>query len=223
MWGWVSQAYYDVVARVVPGAALIFTALFIKHGPERGVAHVLELLCRPDQPVLCRLTVGLVISYFVGLILGGFGELLGDRMLKRTEWTLGRELKKGCLDDHNKAQATMGNPPLDIVADEMPSTVMMRSQLNLVDASEASYLLKLGAERRLCQVMVLGLSVLAAMHAFILVRNPFVGRFWLEIALVGFAIVLWQRSTLLYLRLTKSTCCAWLMSLTLGRFAGPAA
>lgn len=223
MWGWIPQAYYDIVARVIPGAALIFTALFIKHGPERGIAHVLRLLCEPDQPALCRMGVGLIIAYFVGLILGGFGELLASRILRQTEWTMGHELKKGCLDDHNKAQTMMGNPPLDIVADEMPATTMMRSQLNLVDANEASYLLKLVAERRLCQVMVLGLFVLAALHVLILVRNPVVGRFWLEIGLIGFAIVLWQRSTLLYLRLTKSTCCAWLMSLSLGRFAGPTA
>lgn len=223
MWGWIPQAYYDFLARVIPGGTLILVTLFVRHGADRGFRFVLNLICEEGSASLCRLGIGILASYLVGLIIGGLGELLADSVLRRAEWALEDETKNVCLEEHNRSQAAIGNPILDVAPDALPSTTLMREQLRIAAPNEASRLLKLSAERRLCQALVLGLGSMAVINLLIAIRQPILDRLWIEFGLVLLALVLWRRSTRLTERLVRDACVSWLTGVSTGRFTPRAA
>ena len=84
MSGWIPQVYYDFLARVIPGYAVVLGALYLKHGPSRGISFVFRVICEQEHSWVCRFAVGLLAAYLIGLILGELGELVaGTRSSKR--------------------------------------------------------------------------------------------------------------------------------------------
>jgi hypothetical protein len=223
MWGWVPQAYYDLLARVFPGAILIFVSVFLRHGPTRGWRHVVGMVCEGEAFSPCRLAVGVLTAYLVGLALSEVGELIAGRMLRGMDWETEQAEKSSCLVEHNQSQEISGGLPIEAEADQLPSVSLMNDQLRSVSPYETSRLLKLRAERRLCRVLVFGFAILAGFNMLLFSGDLLYERLWIEGTLLVLALILWRLSMRLSQEYERGICRAWLENVSLGRFRAPKA
>lgn len=222
MWGWVPQAYYDLLARVFPGAILIFAGVFLRHGPERGWRFVVDILCQGETFSPCRLGVGVLSAYFVAFVLSELGELVAGRVLRGMDWSAEQTAKASCLAEHNHAQEIMGGVPLEAAADELPSVSLMNDQLRSVSPYETSRVLKIRAERRFCRVLVFGFAILAGVNLLLFSGDLRYERLWIEGALLALALILWRESMRLSQEYERGVCRAWLQNVSMGRFRATA-
>ena len=222
MSGWIPQVHYDFLARVIPGFTVILGAFYLKDGPFRGVAFVLRQLCDQEQSWVCRLGVGLLAAYLIGLIIGELGELLAGRALERRDAELERGFVRECLDDHSRALEAVGREPVTLLPDDLPNTDLMAEQLVVVDRYSGSRLLALCAERRLCLVLAFGLFMLAIGNLLVYSADLLHKRLAIEGLLIIGMLVLWRRSTRLHERVVRKTCIGWLTRIFSGGFPGGA-
>ena len=76
---WVPQLFYDIIARLVPGAVLIGALVLAAAGPAEALAGLRGWLSKPsDSYPSVVLIVGaiFVLSYTLAIVLHGFGSLL---------------------------------------------------------------------------------------------------------------------------------------------------
>lgn len=217
MWGWLPKVYYDLMARVLPGATIVLGALYLKHGPLRGFNFVLRIVCEPELSWVCRAGVMLVASYVIGLIVGEMGELVAGRMLERRDAENELVLMRECFDDHARSVEAAGAGQVTMAPDELPSVAVMGEQIAVVDRHSDGRLLAVRAERRLCHVMGLGMFLLALGNLMMFAGDLIPIRMVVEGGLILSILVLWRRSTRLHERHVRKVCLTWLMN-----FAGAA-
>jgi hypothetical protein len=209
------------VARVLPGAILIFASVFLRHGPTRGWRHVVGMVCEGDAFSPCRLAVGLLTAYLVGLVLSEVGELVAGRLLRGLDWGAEQAEKSSCLVEHNQSQEIAGGLPVDATPEDLPSVSLMNDQLRSVSPYETSRLLTLRAERRLCRVLVFGFAILAGFNLLLFSGDLMYDRLWIEGTLIVLALILWRHSMRLSQEYERGICRAWLENVSLGRLRGP--
>lgn len=211
--------YYDFLARLIPGSAVIVGALYLKHGPARGLNFVLRVMFEQDYSWVCSFGVGLLAAYLIGLIIGELGELLAGRALGRRDAELERGFMRECLDDHSRVLEAVGREPVALLPDGLPDTNLMAEQLAVVDHYSGSRLLALRAERRLCLVLAFGLFMLAVGNLLTYSADLIHTRLIVEGLLLLAMVVLWRRSTRLHERVVRRTCIAWLTRILSGGFS----
>ena len=216
MTGWVPQVYYDLLARVVPGSAVLLGVFYLKDGPARGVNYVIRSLAESDGSLLLRMVVGLLASYLIGLIIGELGELLAGRILERRDLEMESGLARDCLDEHNNAMVAAGREPAALPPGDIPSMLVMGEQLTLVDRYSGNRLLALRAERRLCLVLAFGLFMLVLGNLLAYSADLLAKRLVVEGLLIIALLVLWRRSSRLHERAVRRTCLGWLMNVSVG-------
>lgn len=222
MSGWIPQVYYDFLARVIPGSAVLLGAIYLRYGPLRGINFTLRVICEQEEPWIYRFGIGLLIAYLIGVILGELGELLAGRVLRRRDEGLAAGFKRECLDDHNQALEAVGREPIALPPDGFPGTDLMAEQVALVDHYSGSRLLALRAERRLCLVVAFGFFLLAVGNLLAYSADLIPKRLAVEGLLLVSMLVLWRRSTRLQERVVRKTCIAWLTNVFGGGLSGTA-
>ena len=222
MTGWIPQVYYDLLARVIPGSAVVLGVLYLRDGPSRGIDFVFRGICGQEHSWVCGLGVGLLAAYLIGLIIGELGELVAGRLLGRRDSELEKGFVRECLDDHIQVLEAVGREPLNLQPDDLPDTDLMAEQLMLVDHYGGSRLLALRAERRLCQVLAFGLFILALGNLLAYSADLIPKRLVVEGLLLLSMLMLWRRSTRLHERVVRRTCTGWLMNVLSGGLSGAA-
>ncbi len=222
MSGWIPQVYYDFLARIIPGAAVVLGALYLKHGPLRGINFVFRVICEQEHSWVCRFGIGLLAAYLIGLIVGELGELLAGGVLERRDSEREKGFMRECLDDQSRALQAVGREPLALQLDDLPDADLMAEQLTVVDHYSGSRLLALSAERRLCRVLAFGLFMLAVGNLLAYSTDLIHKRLIVEGVLLVSMLVLWRRSTRLQERVVRRTCIGWLMNVLSGRLLGTA-
>lgn len=211
MSGWIPQLYYDLLARVVPGSAVLLGAFYLKDGPARGVNFVMRSMFDAGDSWMGRVAVGLLAAYLIGLVIGELGELLAGRVLERRDEKYESNYARECLDEHNRAMVVGGSTPVAVVPEDLPSPDAMTEQLTLADPYSGSRLLALMAERRLCLVLAFGFFLLFLLNLFAFMGDLVVKRLAVEGLFVLSLLVLWRRSTRLHERVVRQTCLGWLV------------
>lgn len=213
MWGWLPQVYHDILARIIPGAAVILGAVYLRDGPYRGVGYVFRVICEQEHSWVCRIGIGLLGAYLVGLVVGEIGELVAGRLLEHRDLETGSSAARECLDEHNRAAEVTGRAPLEVLPDELPTVDLMSEELSVVDRYAGARLTALRAERRMCLVLALSLFILAVANVFLYTADMVPKRLLVEGILILGILVLWRRSSRLHLRVVKQACHAWLMTI----------
>ncbi len=220
MSGWVPNVYYDFLARIIPGAAVVLGALYLRHGPSRGISFVFRVICEREHSWVCRFGVGLLAAYLIGLIVGELGELVAGRLLERRDSELEKCFTRECLDDHSRALQAIGREPVALLPEDLPDADLMAEQLTVIDHYSGSRLLALSAERRMCLVLAFGLFMLAVGNLLAYSADLIHKRLIVEGVLVVSMLVLWRRSMRLQERVVRRTCIGWLTNVVGGGLAG---
>ena len=222
MSGWIPQVYYDLLARLIPGAAVLLGAYYLREGPVRGVNFILRRLSEHEGSIVVQVGVGLLAAYLLGLVIGELGELLAGRVLERRDTELEWDYARECLDEHTHAAHAAGRGEIDLGQDDLPSTEVMGEQLTLVDRYSGNRLLALKAERRLCLVLSFGLFMLVLGNLLAYTADLVVKRLVVEGLMIVALLLLWRRSTRLHERVVRQACLGWLMNVSRGAPSDPA-
>ena len=211
MWNIIPQVFYDFLARLIPGAAIIAVTNITLQG---RIASVDFALSSPGSDKLSA--TGLIFlwalgSYLMGFLLGQFWEMTLGRLTKRMNENIEKECQEKCLAGHNCTQRALGCPEVAIAPGNLPTIVVMRDHIRHVAPGEASRLLKIRAERRMCQVLLLGFFALSIVNGAYLVTRLEAARIVLEISLIVAMAPCWSGAQRLYRHLATGTTVSWLV------------
>lgn len=130
-WDLIPEAFFDFIARIVPGSLFLVGAFAVYFGPQTFAGMLASAL--PDANLASLLLIGL-LAYFAAIVLKEIWEL-GARIVPTS--------------------TGVGGPSVPFLR--------IRSRMS----AEVSWLLKLQAEKSICEVLVPGLGIL------------FLGNLWL--------------------------------------------
>ncbi len=210
MWNFIPQVFYDFLARVVPGATVIVASACVFFGTGSIATRIFTPLEGSQLFTFGSLILWALTSYITGFVLGELWEVGIGRLERMTEQKIEDDCKQGCLTEHQRLRHALGVDPLPISAHDLPRNFVMREHLRHVAPADAARLLKVRAERRLCQVLILGLGGLAVFNVYFICTRFSWGTVWLEILLIFTVFSCATRNRRLFRHFVNGTCVAWL-------------
>ncbi|UCE99123.1 MAG: hypothetical protein JSV82_08065 [Planctomycetota bacterium] len=210
MWSFIPQLFYDFLARIVPGSIVMVLTAIIIFGLGDFDSFSLSGLEQVEQLTFVRVFIWVLEAYLIGLILGQISEMTLARLLKKKFKKIEKESKTKCLEQHNRIADALGKPVLRIKADDLPAIHSMRNHLRHVDPADAARLLKIRAERRLCEVLIVGFSILWPIDLIFLLLETNAERLILIILIPVLTIIFWARVLRAQRNLANGTTVGWL-------------
>lgn len=204
---WIPQIFMDVLGRIVPGALVIMAGVIVVTGFE----HSADVLLGRDGSALSfqALVVFALFSYFVGFTLGQVWNMTVGRFIAHRLETIQAECKEKCLLAHNKALVALGKEPLSLEATQLPSAFVLHDHLRLAAPDQASRLLKLRSECRLCHVIILGFSALAVLNLAYINFSSMTAGIVVEAVLLFSVVSCWSRQLRLEHYFTNGVFLVW--------------
>lgn len=151
---WIPQAFFDLVGRVVPGAALLAVGIVIVHGNS---VSGLVAVTTTTIPYTLFLLLAVLSAYIVATLLGAAGYAIW-----REEWKI----------DVSKIELKVPNGN----AGSAPGFVYDAIQRN--DSRAGARLAKLSAERHMSRVLILGFPILLVLNVAVNLGSWGTGNFW---------------------------------------------
>lgn len=208
-WNWIPQVFYDLVARVVPGAVVLTLGAAVAAGPEELVAAFASGRLGTALGGFAGASLALMFSYVTGSVVGQLWTLTGEKLVANWENQAATAGREACLLEHNLAEIACGRPPISITGDQMPRVFVMQDHLRDGSEGEALRLLKLRAEERLCHVLVVGFALLSILNLTLVEMTR--SRWTLEGALILGIVACYSRAKRIYGYRINGTCIAWLI------------
>lgn len=139
-WGVIPEVFFDIIGRIVPGTLLILAAVAVSLGPNTAIAKIADM---PRSLGVAALLILAILAYFTAIVTKQiwdwvYGLLLVIRRGKRS------------------AEQTL-------VDDVLVTIYEARSEL----PAEGYRLLKIQAEKNLCEVMIIGLILLLPVNVWL--------------------------------------------------------
>jgi hypothetical protein len=153
-WNVIPEVFYDMIARVIPGSVLVLATTMIYFGPSKVVKMLLSDSTEIDAPLTLLF---LLLAYLVAIVTGSVWEAVSCLAKRWKDWMKRRREKK----KSEKIEAAASTPMKVEKAKDAPFDIeraFFRVRKDL--PQEASKLLKIQAEKRLCEVLIVGFSVL---------------------------------------------------------------
>jgi len=176
-WEVIPEIFFDLVARVVPGSLLLLTAFLVSQGPEKGLP---DLVRYASSAGFGSVLAFALVAYFIAVVLKQAWCFLGSRV-RRTS-------SKGSSSEERIYQVYSAVRVKDQVsrANHLPDRRIMFSCIRHSLPEEGLRLLKIQAEKNLCEVVLPGLAVLLLFDSWLLFNVPYesFGRTWLLIVMV---------------------------------------
>lgn len=211
-WNWIPQVFYDLVARVVPGAVVLTVGAAVAAGPEELVAAFASGRLGTALGGFAGASLALMFSYVTGSVVGQLWVLTGEKLVASWENRTATENREACLLEHNRAEIACGRPPIAITGAEMPRVFVMQDHLRDGSEGEALRLLKLRAKERLCHVLVIGFGLLAIANGLSLAVIEMTRSRWtIEGALILGIVACYSRAKRICGYRINGTCIAWLI------------
>jgi hypothetical protein len=215
-WSFIPQFFYDFVGRILPGAitmallSLCFRRIELAASIEDHIAFQERLSSTWVLPIL-------VVAYVIGTL---FTEIW-VRCLSAPNKAVERDAVKECLEKHIKSQQWRGVPPYRNEPEALPPPYTMRDHISHVSEANFLRLLKLRAEQRFGQVVLIGLWLAIAGNAVWGVFALSLGLSgWTILQRFGLALALWlvahwfgHRVETLQKYVANGTCALWLRSI----------
>jgi hypothetical protein len=222
-WQIIPQTVYDLIGRIVPASVLLFlTFAVLRPTPLQEMVGTMSWL--KETTTISVVIFSGVATYIVGVVLGQIYSATLGKLLSGRDRVIEKKCIEQCLSEHNSTLEALERQPIHIKVSSLPRTFVMHDHLRLVASSEIPRLLKVRAERRMAQVMMLGAIVLTAVNLVLLVTQFSTYRTYrmiLAMTLVLMAIGTWRSSERRLQNVTNGTTIMWLMHATQGPFALP--
>lgn len=156
-WNLIPEIFYDIIARIIPGSALVLATAMIYLGPSKAIKMLLSDSTKIDAPLVLLF---LLLAYLVAVVTGQAWNVAGDGEKRWKEWARKRREKKEKKKSEEVEAA--GSTPMKVEkAQDAPfdlEKAFFRVRKDL--PQEASRLLKIQAEKSLCEVLIVGFSAL---------------------------------------------------------------
>ena len=217
---WIPQLFFDIIGRVIPGALILLAAGVVQSGQIASIKA--SIATDKGEVAWAGVLVSLLISYFLGFCLtqvwhGTLGRLARERNLK-----IEAECKAARLAEHNQTQKLLGQKPLPFAPEQLPELFVMHDHLRVALPREASRLLKLRSESRICHCVIIGFSILCVINLVLYVRQSTMDRLLAELCMATTVIALWFRMFNLQQYFADGVCDLWLALVSSGRMPGTA-
>jgi hypothetical protein len=160
--GWIPQLFYDLIGRVIPGAAVLASGRILLLEPGT-VTDLLPAALTQQGPWLAA-AYGIVSAYLTGTLLGAFGFYIWGKEWKQSPPKL-HPTEPPKLDDYELLKS------------------YAYDAIQLHDPSAGARLGKLAAERHLCRVLVVGYPVLGLVHIIMLAFGARTSSLWISLPL----------------------------------------
>jgi hypothetical protein len=212
MWSFVPQLFYDFLARIVPGVILIASTVLVILGPVSGA----RLLVNPPQDAnfyaVGPLGLLILLAYFCGFVLGDVCRKCFTRLFEERYRKVDAECKEKALHEHNAVLKAIGKSPLAMNVADMPDVPTMRDHIRERDLGNAARLLKVRAEKRLCETLALGFLTLGLLNLVYIVvyHDAIAQRLVLELLLLLACFACYRRSFRAHLHLAAGASHGWL-------------
>lgn len=144
-WSLIPEIFFDVIGRLIPGSLLILTAAMVHLGPNRAVR---VLLAKSSKVNTWSALLLFLVSYLVAVVVKQMWEL---------PETLIEERKKKRSISGPRAQGIKINQGIEEASTDAERILY---HIRKCLPAEASRLLKIQAEKNLCEVLIAGLSIL---------------------------------------------------------------
>lgn len=224
MWGIIPQLFYDFIARIVPGFTLTLLTLIVIPGYSNIVRAE-----RLNEVTYLSVCLGILVAYLVGLIMGQISEMTLKKLLKVRYKKIENERKVKCLNEFNKVRRLLGKPSITSRASNLPEVSIMHDHMRYFEPADAARLLKLRAERRLCEVFITGFAIIWLVYIEVLFINisflfisisflyngSFVKGIILFLSLPLLSIIFWKLALRLHEHLTDGATTGWLFKMFL--------
>jgi hypothetical protein len=198
---------------------LLLVGVVVKLPNVQELPSVVAQLNDLATPLAITLTI--IVAYTLGLVLGQvYGGTVG-KLLEGRDRKIERECQQACFVEHMRTLDALGKKAPQIDGARLPRTFVMHDQLRLVAPTETPRLLKVRAERRMAEVIVLGTSLLAVANTAILAAGYSTYRLVLSAALLLTAVGAWRSAGRRLTNFTNGTTIMWLMHATRGPFPLP--
>jgi hypothetical protein len=150
-------------------------------------------------------------SYVTGFLLGQLWEMTLARLTGPRDRKVEIKCQQECLSEHKRMQKALKRPEVGITPDNLPRVFVMRDHIRHIAPEEASRLLKVRAERRSCQVLLMGFFTLSIANGVYLVTRLEVARIVLEVLLIVAIAACWGGAQRLRRLLANGTTVSWLV------------
>ncbi|MCI0565441.1 MAG: hypothetical protein MN733_43810 [Nitrososphaera sp.] len=220
LWRLISQTIYDLIGRIVPAAVVLSLVFVVLQLPTlRELPGTISWLKESTNTATGML--GVLAAYTVGVVMGQIYSVTLGKLFSGRDKTIENECLQKCLLEHNCTLEALGRKPLHIDLVHLPRTFVMHDHLRLVAPTEIPRLLKVRAERRMSEVIMLGAVVLSVFNAVFLVTQFSSYRLILEVILALTALGAWRSADRRLKNFTNGTMIMWLMHATGGPFPLP--
>lgn len=224
----IPQVFYDLIARIIPGTVLIIASYLTVLGPKKAIDTLVSVAVTipPERKILnvWLFALLMILAYVLSMIVHELWSLASKAITsvdkknqkkeKKSKEKKKEPPKRVCFEQDGKIRKCFEEPALGFESSDLPATHVMHDHLRLYSPSEAYRLLKLRAERNLCEVLFTGFLLLALVNILLWYHEfkwPIPDWTVLELALVLGLVTLWngrKRFDELY---RKGTCTAWLL------------
>ena len=191
----VPQIFYDLIARVMPGALLFITGFVTFVGPRETVRIIVDTSSKQELFTFWTFLAISILSYFLSLLLSEIDSILWEKIRGKKTKAKTKQCLNKCITEYNSLRKLFGEPALELKNDDFPSIYFMHDNLRPYSASETYRLLKLRAEQHLCEILFTGYFFLSIINIWYWSRTStlfLMDRALLEIVLIVAMYSFWK-------------------------------
>jgi len=159
----IPQLFYDLIGRMVPGAALFGCAFFIYQGPREAIRHLMTWSSGPQEvniPTVLILLGNLLLSYVLGALLGGLWFFASPLFLDRN--------KALTFQDQFEKIPKLIVERIGVERTEYyGGTAFMYDYIQIRCPNAGSRIAKLRAEQHMSGVLIVGAVMLSISYALV--------------------------------------------------------
>ena len=212
-WRIIPQTIYDLLGRIVPGAFVFFIIFIVTRAPNlQEIPEIFSWAKENTTPAVAIFC--LLATYVIGVILGQIYSVTMGKIFSSQDKVIVKKCMETCLSEHNRTLKALGYNSLEIGVEDLPRIFVMNDNLRLVAPTEIPRLLKVRAERRMSEVMLLGAATAVTFNSYIMLTQSSNYRLVLEVILMLMAYGMWRSARRRLKNVTNGTTVMWLMHAT---------
>lgn len=209
----IPQIFFDLIARIIPGAIFLILIYPSLVGYQQALEYLFSNSGKSGIINIWSFFLLIIFAYIIGFILGQLSTLTIGKIRENSRKKRNLKSIKTCVEENNNIRKCFNENVLKIDHREIPPTYVMHDHLRFYSPSEAYRLLKLRAESRLCEVLILGFFILIAMNIMTWFYEPkilIVDRIVFTLLMILGICTLWIRGNTFEMYYVSGTCRLWL-------------